>query len=135
MFSSSSIKMIIAYGKAMQNAQNWSFVLGINKPKVNKNSKYLVPVERRRIADSNGVFGLNVGQDLLLLQSTQLVRILLKFTCSMLIPLCYLGHIRPSQNLLPKTFSPRQSFLSYFIKYIHYNTFWQVQSVFSKPFK
>ena len=42
----------------MQNTQNGRFVWGINKPKVNKNSKYLVPVERRRIADSIGVFGL-----------------------------------------------------------------------------
>ena len=52
----------------MRNPQNGSSVLSINKPEVNKN-KYLVPVETRRIADSIGVFGLNFGQDLLLLQS------------------------------------------------------------------
>ena len=53
----------------MENAQNGRFVLGINEAKVNKNSKHLVLV-KRRIADSIGVFGLNFGHDLLLLQST-----------------------------------------------------------------
>ena len=73
----------------MQNSQNGSFVLGINKPKINKNSKYLVPVQRRIIADSIGVFALNFGQDLLLLQSTELIRILLDFSCSISVLLCY----------------------------------------------
>ena len=70
MFSSSSIKMVIFLPESYAKCSNGSFALGINKIKVNKNSKYLVPGGRRRIAGSIGVFGLNVRQDLLLLHTT-----------------------------------------------------------------
>ena len=46
---------------------------------VNKNSKYLGPLERRRIADSIGVSGLDFRSDLLLLQSAELAKLSLDF--------------------------------------------------------
>ena len=50
--------------------------------KVNKNRKYLKPVDRGTIVNSMGVFGLNCGQDLQVLQWAEVVRILLEYSCS-----------------------------------------------------
>ena len=58
---------------------------------VNKNRKYLEPVQRRGIADSIGVSGSNFRQDLPLLQLAEMVRILLDFNCFTLVPLLYFG--------------------------------------------
>ena len=46
-------------------------------------------MERGRIADSMGIFGLNFWQDLLLLHSAELVGILLNFSHSILAPFFY----------------------------------------------
>ena len=42
--------------------KNRSFVFSVHMAKVNKNSKYLEPVERGRISHSTGVLDLNFGQ-------------------------------------------------------------------------
>ena len=50
--------------------------------KVNESRKYLKPVDRGTAVYSMGVFGLNCGQDLQVLQSAKVVRILLDYGCS-----------------------------------------------------
>ena len=70
MFSSSSIKNDhMLTGKLCKKLKVGVLFWTYNKLKVNKNSKYLAPVERG-IADSTGVFCLEFGQDIQLFLHT-----------------------------------------------------------------